>query len=350
MRLNGNLSLVLMRDFMNIMATYSFDNIIFVSDTRQKIWRKDIYPEYKDGRKKDDTIDWETVYREYDIFKENVRKKLPYVRLFEAAKIEGDDFIAHSVKESNKRGDSNVIVATDVDYDQLLSFNMEERWINIRMTCKMSDNRTFIPYGSEVFYHEVINNTEFDFFEPSKILDFVYFLETLNKKSNIVFVNNYDSLFLKITTGDKGDNIKSVFRCKDKRYNENANGIGGAGAEKILAKFKDIYGEDTNPENDDFVEKLSNVIIFDKKISREFQEEALYILDKNIKFNRSMVSMDKKYVPENIYSIITETYNKEMEREVIYQPESEISEEPVSYIITENSDNIMETIDDFFNM
>ena len=117
-----------------------------------------------------------------------------------------------------------------------------------------------------------------------------------------------------------------------------------------MAKFKDIYGEDTNPENDDFVEKLSNVIIFDKKISREFQEEALYILDKNIKFNRSMVSMDKKYVPENIYSIITETYNKEMEREVIYRPESEISEEPVSYIITENNDNIMETIDDFFNM
>ena len=43
MRLNGNLSLVLMRDFMNIMSTYSFDNIVLVSDTRQKIWRKDIY-------------------------------------------------------------------------------------------------------------------------------------------------------------------------------------------------------------------------------------------------------------------------------------------------------------------
>ena len=65
----GNL---LRKDYDRISKAFSYTNLFVASDSG-KSWRKTLKSDYKGTRKKDDTIDWSMVYREYDKFKTELK-------------------------------------------------------------------------------------------------------------------------------------------------------------------------------------------------------------------------------------------------------------------------------------
>ena len=151
---------------LNIDNTQNLKILVALDCPRNNIWRKSIYPPYKENRHGNLSSE----YNQNEIFK--IIKDESWFRLAGAniilkhPQLEADDCIALFVK--NNQSDEHVIITGDHDYLQLSSSNV-------------------------------------------KIFDLKFNSLTSNKKS---FDNKEKDLFCKIVAGDKSDNIPSVFpRC-----------------------------------------------------------------------------------------------------------------------------------------
>ena len=111
--LYGDLETLLLNDYNNITNAFPYNLIYFVSDSK-KSWRKMLISTYKEGRKKEEKIDWEFVFDTYDKFKENIKHRHNCL-VYQIDPFEGDDIIAHIVRETNKVEFSNMIVSTGFD-------------------------------------------------------------------------------------------------------------------------------------------------------------------------------------------------------------------------------------------
>jgi 5'-3' exonuclease len=118
---------------------YPFKNIYFVSDSRGN-WRKNIYPEYKGNRKKDDSIDWEFIYETYTEFKGNLSKRY---KVLEVDLVEGDDWFYHLCKHHNKKDESILMVSNDGDLQQLI--RTEKNCVNLMVNENHRYNNIFLP-------------------------------------------------------------------------------------------------------------------------------------------------------------------------------------------------------------
>ena len=317
---------LLKNDFNKIIRSYPFDNIYLVSD-KGSSWRKLEYKEYKGTRQKDETIDWDLVYKIYSEFKE-ITKKRKNVKFFEKDKIEGDDFIAYLVHESNKENVSNVIIASDKDINQLLHFDMINKYINIQWNYKFSDERVYVPENYQLFLDHLSKNKSEDIFEPTNEHEFINFIETLANRTKIKEIRNEESLFCKIVSGDTGDNIKTIIKIKDGKIipnNQDGRGIGEDGAKSLYKLFKETYPNIIDFDSDIFVNQLVDVVFYFKKI-KDFTHKSM--VSENIKFNRRMVMLDDKYMPEMIFEAMNSEYQEVKNRVVEYE-EIDLEEELV---------------------
>jgi uncharacterized protein (DUF111 family) len=69
--LYGDLMNALNVNFSKFVDMYPYHQIWFVSDSK-KSWRKNVYPEYKENRVRDDSIDWEFIFNTYTEFKNSL--------------------------------------------------------------------------------------------------------------------------------------------------------------------------------------------------------------------------------------------------------------------------------------
>ena len=80
--------------------TDDYGELVICCDSK-KYWRKDVFPFYKAGRKKDrqsSGVDWNTMFHALDTVREELKTIFPYVTLMvEGA--EADDIIATIVQE-----------------------------------------------------------------------------------------------------------------------------------------------------------------------------------------------------------------------------------------------------------
>lgn len=93
--------------------------IVLCLDNRE-YWRKDIFPEYKQHRKKQkesSKFDWEFFFHNMNILKEEFKNNLPY-KIIEINKAEADDIIAAICLKYGNEQDI-VIVSSDKDFLQL---------------------------------------------------------------------------------------------------------------------------------------------------------------------------------------------------------------------------------------
>lgn len=135
-----------------------FEVLLAVDDVAN--WRKLVYPKYKANRKvmRDASdFDWKAYYKYIDEFLKDL-KELPF-KILKVSYTEADDIIAVLSKKFYDK--ENIIVTADKDYIQLL---------------KYSNNKLFDPI----------------------------------KKKFIEDKNPFQSLQIKLLTGDKGDNVPSV--------------------------------------------------------------------------------------------------------------------------------------------
>jgi 5'-3' exonuclease len=288
------------KDFERMSGIYPFDNIYFVSDFG-KSWRKQDYQEYKGNRKKDDSIDWDQVYKDYDTFKEGLSQKSG-VQMIQVNGLEGDDIIGYAVKESNKKGYSTVIVAADSDLQQLLEFSKSKNYINMMWNYKFSDERVYFPRNYELFMKEVEDNLDegFDLFDLNYDSEFLQMLDTLINRAKLKEVVPEEVLFQKLLQGDKKDNIPSVIKLKDREINEEkGQGIGEAGALKCYKLYKDTYGDDSiDFKSDEFINNATEIAAFYKKVPS--RPELKEVIKENLKFNYHMLNLDSTEIPKNL--------------------------------------------------
>jgi 5'-3' exonuclease len=240
-------------------SLYFFDNIFFVSDSGTS-WRKNIYTDYKANRSKSDDIDWDFVYTAYREFKEELP---PNVTLLEAPQIEGDDWIARIVLESNKKGYANLIISNDHDIKQLLKFSLSPLYMNLMSNEMFNREKVFLPNNYEIFMqklHQESNNN--DLFNLSKDAETLNFLNKFTERREKHIVDDKESLITKVISGDKSDNIKSVFQKATK--SGKMRGVGEAGAKKIYKKYFEEFGEMDLDDNDLF-ENIADLVVENKK-------------------------------------------------------------------------------------
>jgi 5'-3' exonuclease len=286
--LYGALETSLENTISNYRKLYPFCNIYFVSDSRQKSWRKKINKDYKAKRKKDSDIDWTFVYDTYNRFKENVN-----VRVLESPNIEGDDWISYVVKESNKEGYSNLIISNDHDIKQLLHFDLDNFFINMMTNEMYKKGKIFLPQNWKLFLDKVKTQPSDDIFNLNDNKEFLVFMDVLTNKYQVDEIDCVKSLIIKIISGDASDNIRSVWSKKDK--SGRWRGIGEKGAESIYQKYIQEFGE-PDLKDPDLYENIADLIVEKKKLSRNNMESII----NRIKQNVTMVDLTVENLPNQV--------------------------------------------------
>lgn len=224
---------------------------LIISVDCKRNWRKDIYPNYKAGRKdklKESAVDFEEFYPIATEFIQDLRKTFPNVYVLEVENCETDDIIAVLAREIFRRDDV-IILSTDGDFKQLL---------------QNSNVRIFNP--------------------DSKVKNFV---QCLNPK---------EELDLKVVIGDggngAGDNIPNILVMEGfEQVGDRTIGVGEKVAQKILE----------NGIDSDFVVKK----VCDKYPSIS-PDQVKEIVKKNYLRNLELISFDN--IPMMIKERIIEAY------------------------------------------
>jgi 5'-3' exonuclease len=279
----------------NQIKKFPFEKIYLVSDTRSASWRKSIYNAYKEQRRRDEDIDWEFCFNTFDQFKQELKENNKRVVVLQEDGLEGDDFIHFITKRANKKGESNIIISSDGDISQLLDYRLNPSWINLQLKDDTYRPKLYVPQGYKLFLRE-LKNAEKDLFNLNDNDAFISYYNSLVDRTHIEEVDGEHKLFVKIVSGDTGDNIKSVLITENKSGLK--RGIGEAGANKIWESFKLHYPNQIVFSEDKWIDNLIPYICEYKKI--EFTSEVENTIKTNLEFNRKLVHFDIKHYPKNI--------------------------------------------------
>jgi len=248
------------------------------------------------------------VYQVYDAVKLKISLK-PNIKLLEHPGLEGDDFIAHIVKTSNKKNISNIILASDGDLQQLLDFDLNNLWINIQWNYRFSDERLYLPENFQLFLESLssVDNGIDDLFSGNtdNEVDFALYIENLISKTKIATRIPEKVIFEKIVQGDTSDNIPSIIKIKAKKLDPEGRGIGEAGAIKLYNLYKELNPDVIDFDSNDFLEKLVDATLYFKKLKADFHRD---IIKANIISNRMLIYLDTKYMPTSIYESMVDHY------------------------------------------
>ena len=292
--LYGDLETLLLNDYNKLTHEYPYNLIYFISDSK-KSWRKNLYPEYKGKRKKEEKIDWEFVFDTFDKFKENIKHRHNCL-LYQIDPFEGDDIIAHIVHETNKEGTSNLIISNDGDIHQMLKFSVADNYINLMYNHKFQNEVLFVPKNYSIFLKHIEDTTVGDIFDMNDDIDFVNYFDKITSRAKIKQVDPEESYFKKLVSGDTGDNVLSVVK-----FTPEIKGIGAAGSDTVYKMFKDRYPNEIDFDSDEFISQLSDILyIYKKNREIDFKEK----VTRNIKFCRTLTRLDGKYLPAGFQQIL----------------------------------------------
>ena len=299
--LYGNLNRALEMNVMNYRKWFPFNKIYLVSDSKEKSWRKKIYDKYKGNRKKDESIDWEFVYSAYSEFKEYISTK--GFKILEISGIEGDDWIAYVTQISNKEGISNIIVSNDYDIKQLLTYDINDNYINIMTNEIFNKTKLFLPKNYTIFISKLKKQNNNDIFTLSNNSEFLNLINSFLEKHEIVEINPIDSLLIKMISGDDSDNIESVWVTYG--ANGRKRGIGQKGAESIVEKYIEEFGEPTL-EDDDLITNITDLVIEKRKVNSIYTDDII----NNINLNKQLVDLRLSNLPEDILEKMKKIYEQ----------------------------------------
>jgi hypothetical protein len=287
--LTSELYNVIERDYTTLTKLYPFDKVYFVSDSVRN-WRKQFFEGYKGTRKKDDKIDWNFVFKEYDKLKEHLKTRKNCVQM-QVDNLEGDDIIAYVMKTLNNKGQSNFLMSNDSDLLQLISYDLDKNYINIMYNYKMTDDRVFVPRYYEIFTKHVRDSYVDDIFDENNEIEFLSFLDDFIRTRKINLINSEEELFTKIM-GHNKDNIKSIYLKGDR-------GIGKSGISKIYNTYKETYPEPINFNSQEFKDRLIEHVKLYKRIKDKNMDENI---NERLKRNLTLVKLDEESMPTQLYA------------------------------------------------
>lgn len=181
-------------------------HVIFCKDSRS--WRKDLKIEradYKGSRVQDEKVDWGSFFDLMDEFGKFLEMN-GYI-YSTAKRAEGDDLLWFWNKKLRERGHNVIILSGDKDSHQLVS--CDDSWTicwnanskNNKIFCAENWKRDYLEKEEEssIFNLNFVENHEKD-----KML-------ALTASATLEITNPEKLTFEKILTGDKGDDVPSVF-------------------------------------------------------------------------------------------------------------------------------------------
>jgi 5'-3' exonuclease len=275
---------------------FPFTNVYLVSDSKEKSWRKGVLDTYKGTRKKDSDIDWEFVYTAYDEFKNSVKH---LVKVMEAPKVEGDDFISFLVEMSNKEGLSTLIVSNDYDIKQMVNYNLDPLVINIMTNEMYNKEKLFLPKNYQLFLNKLSKLPNDDIFNLNDNNELLTLIQGFINKYEVHEIVSTEALVLKIISGDKSDNITSIWNVTK---NGKTRGIGDVTAKKIYNKYLIEFG-DVDINDVDLHDNIADLICEEKKLSKS----NIPTIVENINFNRRLIELKIGNLPDEIVNLMNKT-------------------------------------------
>ncbi len=280
----------------NYRKWYPFANVYLVSDSKEKSWRKQLIKNYKSTRKKDSDIDWNFVYTAYGEFKES----LVGVRVLEAPHIEGDDWISFLTEKANSDGRSTIIVSNDYDIKQIVKFNIDPLWINIMTNEMYNREKLFLPKNYQIFLNSVSKLSNNDIFNLNDNSEFLKLMDRFTNKYEINEIDSIESLIIKLISGDKSDNISSVW---SQVKNGKKRGIGEKGAKGIYDEYLTEFGE-ISLTDPDLYENIADLICEKKKLSKTQIESIVENLIENVK----LIDLRIENIPQEIVKTMEDKF------------------------------------------
>jgi len=287
-----DLPVILEKDYNTLTKLFPFSKVYFISDSRGN-WRKKFLEDYKGTRKKNENIDWNSVYDIFNKFKYEVNKK-GNCESYQIDELEGDDIISYIVKKTNEMGHSNMIISNDSDLYQLLESDTVNGYMNFMYNFKFSDETLFLPKVYQLFLDSLEVNRNFDdLFNDSNDDNNVEFLEFIGgmiKNKKVTEIDSEKELFVKII-GHNKDSIRSI-------YMKGNRGIGKEGCAKIYDFYKETYPEIINFNSDEFKDRLIEIVKYYKRVKTNEMDENIR---ERLELNLKIVKLDKKSLPNNLY-------------------------------------------------
>lgn len=282
----------------NYRKWYPFANVYLVSDSKEKSWRKQLTKSYKATRKKDSDIDWSFVYDTYSDFKNSLNT----IKVLEAPHVEGDDWISYVCEKSNSEGISTFIVSNDYDIKQLVKYNLDPLCINIMSNEMYNREKLFLPKNYQIFLSKINSLPSNDIFDLNDNTEFIQLLDRFINKYEVNEVDHVKSLVVKLISGDKSDNISSVWSQTSK--NGSKRGIGEKGAQTIYKEYLEEFGE-VSLKDPDLYENIADLICEKKKISKTKIEKIVG----NIESNSKLIDLRINNIPNDIIKKMSVIYD-----------------------------------------
>ncbi len=135
----------------NVKFKASYGDIVICCDDK-KYWRRDFFPYYKAGRKKDreaSPFDWNLIFETLNKVRDEIKEYFPY-KVIQVDKTEADDVIAtlahkFGVSLNNSTTEKILILSSDKDFMQLQKFaNIEQYSPMGKKFLKCSDPEKFL--------------------------------------------------------------------------------------------------------------------------------------------------------------------------------------------------------------
>ena len=281
--------------------------IIFTLDS--KSWRKDLYPtsEYKANREQDNKIHWSNVHNVIEEFTELLKEQ--GVIIHRVAGAEGDDLIYAWTCALNSKGENCIIWSGDTDLMQLVNYNRSTD----AYTLWYDNTRSRIGvYPGFVKYLNIKDGSKEDEYEDIFSVDNVLIVSNQIKEEIKQFIGSNsletldvycdDYVLTKILTGDKSDNIKSVYSVEKigKTGKPRTSKINEEKAKSILNTFKKRHG------------RFSSMYLFEESYKKELvkiiaAEMSLTNPDDllpNLELNTNLILLHSSTIPETLQTIM----------------------------------------------
>lgn len=293
--LYGDLYNALTKNVEKYTNLYKFNRVFIVSDSKKKSWRVQESTIYKGNREQDPEIDWKFVYQTYEQWKSDMTERYNVVQ---RNHIEGDDWIAVLVRKGNSKGYSNVVIASDRDMKQLISYriNGAKSYINIQIDDKYGKERIFLPEGWQIFMQEYDNNRSNDIFNLDDGYLWITFLNKLIRNYEKQEINNQEFLFCKLLTGDKGDNVNTIHLRPQKKDPTKMRRIGEKGALKVWNFYKQNFKDHFTTDEANFADDV--LLSYQKTHKLTLSDEAIDECKVKLEQNIKLMELHYKHYPE----------------------------------------------------